>query len=165
VPLSRDSAARARQLANLRKTPPPTPEGNRRAVKHGGYAAVARERLDAHVRSIYEALAADVPLRDGRGELPAADHALVVLLAKCLARLEDVEANVSAYGVLDESTDDVRPAAKLERELRAEAASYLDRLGMSPKARVAIGVAVAQGMTAAEQLDSHLSSRYGGDAR
>ncbi len=92
------------------------------------------------MREVYEALAADAPLRDPDGELPRPDHAQVVLLAKCLCRLEDVEANVAAYGQLDERTGAVRPAAEREDRLRKEAADYLDALGMTPRSRARLGL-------------------------
>lgn len=70
MPLSGDPDARARQLANLRPGARTAPPGNRRALSHGGYAAVTRDRLDTKVREVYDALAADAPLRDLDGGLP-----------------------------------------------------------------------------------------------
>lgn len=66
MPLSPDPRKRDRQLANLVPGARTAPPGNRRAVAHGGYAAVARERLDARVAQVYDALAADAPLPAGR---------------------------------------------------------------------------------------------------
>jgi len=109
-PTSRDPRKRARQLANLRKGGITAPVGNRRAVKHGGYAAVAADRLDAKAREVFAALAADVLCRlDG--------------MCDCLARcgVDD------AKGVLRVVELD------LERRLRAEAADHLDSLGMTPR--------------------------------
>src|SRR5687767_382076 len=128
VPLSRREGARRRQLANLSSRPPAPPAGNQRARRHGGYAAVVRERLEAKTLEVYEALAADAPLRDPGGDLPRADHAIVALLAECLCRLEDVGASVRDYGLLDQKTGAVRPAVELERRLRQEAADHLDAL-------------------------------------
>src|SRR3954463_6928704 len=79
MPLSRDRSARERQLDNLRRAPS-APLGNRRAVQHGGYARVALEQLDAKAVEVFDALAADAPLRGPRGELPAADSVPVRLL-------------------------------------------------------------------------------------
>lgn len=62
MPLSRDERKRRRQLANLQPAPP-APAGNSRAITHGGYAAVAVERLQDRERQVYEALAGDAPLR------------------------------------------------------------------------------------------------------
>jgi hypothetical protein len=114
--------------------------GNRRAVSHGGYAAVVAERLDEKVHAVYEALSADAPLRDATGELPRHDHAQVVLLAECLSRLEDVRAHLRDFGLFDRKTKQPRPALEVERHLRREAADYLDALGMTPRSRAKLGV-------------------------
>jgi hypothetical protein len=161
MPLSRDPAARERQLQNLRDNPaPPAPPGNTLALKHGGYGRIAAERLDAKTREIYEALSLDAPLRDGDGGLPGPDTMLVALLAQCLARLEGVQAYLTASGVLDECTGEPRPAAELERRLRLEAVSYLDRLGCSPASRARLGVDLVR--MGANPLAKHLDAHYGG---
>jgi hypothetical protein len=80
-------------------------------VTHGGYAAVVRERLDVKVREVYEALAADAPLRDPDGELPRADAVVVSLFAECLCRLEDVRADVRDHGWKDRGTGDPDPSS------------------------------------------------------
>lgn len=137
--LSGDPEARSRQLANLRRAPA-APVGNRRALRHGGYAMVARARLEAKALQVYDALAADAPLRSLDGGLPAHDAAMVRLLADALCRLEDVSANLRDYGLFDQDTDELRSAVDLERRLRQEAADYLDALGMTPRSRARIGL-------------------------
>jgi len=145
MPLSRDPDKRSRQLANLRSAPPPAPPGNRRTVTHGGYAEVARARLDAKTREVFEALAADVPLRDAAGELPRYDAAQVALLAKCLCRLEDVESYVAEFGWRDQKTGEPRTGlVELEGRLRREAADYMDALGMTPRSRAKLGLDLAR---------------------
>jgi hypothetical protein len=62
-PLSRNPRARDRQLANLAPRPPAPPPGNQRRRTHGGYATIARERLDAKAREVFEAISEDAPLR------------------------------------------------------------------------------------------------------
>jgi hypothetical protein len=63
---------RGRQLANLRQAPAP-PAGNQRALRHAGYAEVARGRLDVRTRHVFDELErfldseASAPL-DGLGE-------------------------------------------------------------------------------------------------
>lgn len=149
MPLSKREAARRRQLANLAAHPPAPPAGNQRARRHGGYAQVVASRLDSKVREVFDALAADAPLREA-GELPAADTALVRLAADCLCRLEDVTANVRDHGVFEQKTGTVRPAVELEGRLRREAADYLDALGMTPRSRARLGLDVARGFDLAE---------------
>lgn len=126
-------------LANLR-TAPPAPEGNARAVAHGGYAAVAHARLDAKVREVFDALAAEAPLRAADGGLPREDAPMVRLLAECVCRLEDVSANVREFGLRDQNTKEIRPAVEVESRLRREAADYLDALGMTPRSRARLGL-------------------------
>ena len=139
TPLSSDPTARAASLANLRPGSPGL-HGNAYSRTHGGYAAVARERLEAKELEVYDAISADAPLRDVDGGLPSHDAAAVALLAQCLCRLEDVSANIRDFGLFDQKTGSVRPAVDLEGKLRREAAGYLDTLGMTPKARAALGL-------------------------
>jgi len=142
-PLSSDPVARETQLANLQRAP----TGNDRAATHRGYAKLAEERVDEKVREVWQALAADAPLRDGDGELPAHDSAAVLLLAQVLCRLEDVTANIRDYGVFQsrgKHKGTVRPAVELESKLRREAAGYLDSLGMTPKSRAGLGLDLAR---------------------
>jgi Phage terminase, small subunit len=118
-----------------------------RALTHGGYAELARARLAENERRIYDALAADAPLRDSAGALPAHDSAIVALLADCLCRLDVLRLDIGAHGVLVERgrrKGQVRPAVELEARLRREAAGYLAELGMTPKARAALGVDLAR---------------------
>jgi hypothetical protein len=158
-PLSERQSARARQLANLRGAPP-APAGNRRAVRHGGYAEIARDRLEDRARQVFEQLSVDAPLRDELGELPAADHLIVSLLAQCLVRLEDIAAYLTLHGLLD-AKGNVRPAAELERRLRGEAADHARELGLSPRARTSLGLELVRGASAAQQLEDHLAQHYG----
>lgn len=151
MPLSKRPAARARQLANLQPAPA-APAENRRAVKHGGYAAIARGRLSAKVNEVFEALAADAPLRDSAGDLPSADRVQVVLLAQCLCRLEDVAGHVSLHGAVRERSGKLRPAAELEQRLRREAADYLDAMAMTPRSRGKLGLDLVRTADAATAL-------------
>lgn len=143
-PTSRDPRRRARQLANLRKGGTIAPAGNRRAVKHGVYAVIAADRLDAKAREVFAALAADAPLRDAAGELPAADGAAVRLAADVLCRLDGMRDYLARRGVEDEKGVLRVVELDLERRLRAEAADHLDSLGMTPRARARLGLDVAR---------------------
>lgn len=126
-------------LANLVKVPPAT-TGNRRALSHGGYAEVAAEALSAKTSEVYDALAADAPLRDEQGGLPRHDSVQVRLLADVLCRLDSVG------GWLDGrwATKEARPVLELESRLRREAADYLDALGMTPRSRAKLGLNIAR---------------------
>jgi hypothetical protein len=142
-PLSTDPEKRARQLANLQPGAGAGDGGLQRARAHGGYAALLPERLEQKTLEIYGALAADAPLRDGAGGLPAHDTVAVALLAQCLCRLETVAADIAMHGMLEQRgkrKGQVRPAAELEGRLRREASGYLDALGCTPKSRLAMGL-------------------------
>ena len=153
MPLSDDPAKRERQLANLRPGARPAPLGNQRTRRHGGYARVRREEVEARAEDLFLALAEDAPLRDPDGELPAVDTAAVHLLAQTLVRLERVTVYLDATGLFDQKTGEPRHAIlDLEARLRREAASMLDRLGMTPAARARLGLDLARSIDAAQVL-------------
>jgi hypothetical protein len=146
-PTGGGGARNPRSLANLQPGAGAGDGGQARALSHGGYAAIVGDRLDAKVREVFDALAADAPLRDSAGGLPQHDAAAVSLLAQCLCRLEDVTANIRDFGVFVQGgkrKGDVRPAVELERSLRREAAGHLAELGMTPAARAKLGVDLAR---------------------
>jgi hypothetical protein len=153
MPLSRDSAARSRQLANLTTNAPPAPLGNDRTVTHGAYATLAPERLDAKSRELFDALAADAPVREAGG-LPAADGVVVRLLADVLCRLDDVGRHIAEYGWADRKGNP-RPVLMVEARLRQQALDLLDRLGMTPRSRAALGLDLARASGAALDLARH----------
>ncbi len=167
-PLSRDPRKRARQLANLSPSPPAPPPGNRRRVTHGGYAIIVRERLEAKVREVFDAVAADAPLRDGAGELPRHDHVQVRLLAECLCRLDDVGRWLADYGSRAQDSGEARRSIiELESRLRREAADYLDSMGMNPRSRARLGVDVLAGHQSLAELmadDAEREEQEAGDA-
>jgi hypothetical protein len=141
--LSRKPAARARQLANLKRGDNPAAAGNRHRVTHGAYARVAADRLDRKAREVFDALAADAPLRED-GELPAADGAAVRLAADVLCRLDDLSGWLRDHGWLDAGGQPREGLLDLERRLRAEAADHLDALGCTPRSRARLGLDVAR---------------------
>ena len=144
MPLSTDPVKRERQLQNLRPGAGAAGVGNRRRVVHGGYAMVASERLAVRQQEVFFALSEDAPLRESDGGLPAADTALVVLLAQALCRIEDIGSYLRDHGLID-TKGKVREAVDLERRLRQEAAGYMADLGMGPRARAALGLSLTRG--------------------
>jgi len=138
-PASRDPAKHAIQRANL-KPAPPAPAGNRRTLRHGGYAAVARERLEEKVLEVADALGSDLPLRDAAGGVPRADAVAVRLLSESLCRLDDVSAHLRDFGLFDQATGEPRPALDLERRLRAETLDLAESLGLTPRSRAKLGL-------------------------
>jgi hypothetical protein len=158
VPLSRDPAARTRQLGNLRNAPS-APAGNLRALRHGGYAAVVRERLEAKVLEVADALGSDLPLRDADGGVPRADAVAVRLLAENLCRLDDVSAHLRDFGLFDQATGEPRPALDLERRLRAETLDLAESLGLTPRSRAKLGLDLQRGF----DLAQHWAAEEGDD--
>jgi hypothetical protein len=142
-PVGGGGARHPNSLANLQPGSG-APPGNSRALSHGGYAAIARERLDTRVREVFEALSADAPLRGHDGELPAADVVVVQNMAEAMCRRDDVRDNIRDYGLFDQKTGDLRPALDLERRLRREILKYADALGMTPRSRAALGLDLAR---------------------
>lgn len=140
MPLSSDPERRARQLANLRPTPPAPPAGNVRALKHGGTARQATLiRAGSWAERILTELEQEAPLRDPSGGLPPHDRQAVELLASSLARLEAVTAWLDTRPPVTEKGE-VWPAEDTARRLRAESARYLDALGMTPTSRARLGL-------------------------
>lgn len=161
-PISDDPRKAERQLANLRKGgAPAAPQGNRRTVKHGAYAVIARDRVDAKVREVFDALAEDAPLRARDGGLPAEDAAMVRLTAETMCRLDDVTSYLGARGWLDENGDPRTVVLELEGRLRREAGDFLEALGMSPRSRAKLGLDVARAQTF--DLAKHWADDQAGD--
>ncbi len=147
MPLSRNAAARDRQLANLRPGAKTAPPGNARALRHGAYARVAVDRLAVKEREVFDALAADAPLRDRDDQLPAADGALVRLAAEVLCRLDSVGDYLARRGIEDDKGELRAAVLDIEGRLRREASDHLEALGMSPRSRARLGVDVARAAT------------------
>lgn len=160
-PLSADPVKRARQLGNLQRGGgrPLSPE-HRPALRHGAYATIAADRLDAKAREVFDALAADAPLRE-RGELPAADGAVVRLAAEALCRLDSVSDYLARRGIEDEKGQLRAGVLEVEGRLRREASDHLEALGMSPRSRARLGVDVARAQ--AFDLAQHWAEQDGDD--
>jgi hypothetical protein len=139
VPLSKRPAARARQLANLVPGAGAGDGGHRRHLVHGGYGRIARRDLEAKEREVFEALNADLPLRESDGSVPAADQVVVRLLAEALVRLARVHDFVNERDIEDKKGR-LRPAAELEVRLRSQALDLCRELGLTPAARARLGL-------------------------
>jgi hypothetical protein len=170
VARSNDPAKRERQLANLDKRPAVIPRPAQPNLRHGGQAAVAGVRLTEREEAIREQLEAIVPLRASDGGLPPEDRDIVTLMAMASCRLEDVREYISllpfvVHGKPASPTQVKRrmTAMEVERGLRREILGLARELGLSPRARVSLGVELQRGLTAHEALQAHLDARYGGD--
>jgi hypothetical protein len=145
-PIGGGGAGNANSLGNLQPGAGAGDGGLQRARSHGGYAAVLPERLERKTRELYETLAEVVPLGDDAA-LPRQDAVLVMLLAKAMIRLEDVERDISAHGFRDQRKGrkgEYRRAVEVEASLRREIKGYLLELANTTRARAAVGVDVAR---------------------
>lgn len=157
--VSRDPVKLAAQRANLLAVPPGPGPG--RPVSHGAYAAVAVDRLDVKSREIFDALAADAPLRERDGALPAADGVVVRLLADTLCRLDSIGEYLGRKG-WQADDGNPRPVLDTEARLRGNALDLLRELGMTPRARAALGLDVVRA-GAAFDLARHWQDEGGDD--
>jgi hypothetical protein len=126
--------------------------GDQRALRHGGYREIAEAELDEKARSIFAALSADAPLRDGDGGLPSHDAVVVRLLADCLCRLDSLSAWLAGRW----ATDAARPALELEMRLRSQALDLAESMGMTPRSRARLGLDVQR--AASFDLAQHMAA-------
>lgn len=164
MPLSRDPEKRAKQLANLRPGAGRWKPGAAPALEHG-----LRTRhpspivLDPVVREIETALAADLPLKDADGKVPGADRFAVELAAIALLRVRRCAAYLDLHGDVDDRGN-LRPAFLKQGRAVEHAARMLDRIGCSPRARVALGLDLQRGLDLAQAMaaDAEAERREGG---
>jgi hypothetical protein len=162
MPLSKRPGARARSLANLRKGET-RPVGNANARSHGGYAVIAERELDEKVAEVYRAISADAPVRGPDGALPREDSLAVMQLAESLCRLQRITSHLIAKGI-ERDDGSVRPAVELEMRVRGHVLELLKEMGLTPRARAALGVDLVKVATAGDRLQEHLATHYGDDA-
>lgn len=158
-PLSGDPAARQRQLANLR-TGPPAPRGNRIGLRHGAYARITEAELDDKARLIFDALAADAPVRAADGGLPRHDSLVVRMLAENRVRRQRIAVEELRHGV--EGKDGrLRGVIQYGTRLDDQAMALAIELGMTPRSRAALGLDLVTAASAAERLEAHIRANYG----
>ncbi len=163
MPLSEKPGARARQLANLRPGAGAGDGGLARARSHGAYAAITEAHLHDEELRVYEALAADAPVRADDGGLPREDTLIVRQLAESLVRLQRITTHLVAKGI-ERDDGSLRPAVELELRVRGHVLDLCRELGMTPKSRAALGVDLVRVANAGDRLQEHLQARYGDDA-
>lgn len=138
----------SKALANLKQAPP-APKGNQRALAHGAHASPQNLRGLAAARlAVYEGLAASAPVRAADGSLPVADEAIVELAAGELARYRQVGEWIDEHGLFD--SEGLRPVVAQHSKIARNLAELLDRLGMAPRARAALGVDLQRGFDLAK---------------
>lgn len=150
-PLSSDPRKRSRQLANLTPGAGAGDGGQQRARQHGAYAALPAGRVDAKVREVAQAIGEDAPVRADDGGLPAHDAVVVRQLAEALCRLDDIGDYLQRRGWEDEDGKE-RPVLAYEATLRRHVLDLLRELGMTPRARAALGLDLVRAQSASERL-------------
>jgi hypothetical protein len=161
-PLSGDSHARKRQLANLRPGAGAGDGGHQRRLSHGAYAEITEGQLRDEELRIFEALGADAPVRAEDGGLPREDTLIVRQLAESLVRLQRITTHLVARGI-ERDDGSLRPAVELELRVRGHVLDLCRELGMTPKSRAALGVDLVRVASAGDRLAEHIDARYGDD--
>jgi hypothetical protein len=154
MPLSRDPIKRKKQLGNLRPGAGAGDGGLQRARTHGFYAEITDAELEGPTRQVYDALAADAPVKE-HGSLPAPDVLPVRWLAEAIVVIERLKDYRLRKGVEDEHG---KPRSALELELRARgyALDLAKELGMTPAARAKLGLDLVRTMSAGDRYTAYL---------
>lgn len=154
-PVGGGGAGNAASLANLIPGGPAgaaAGPGNSRSLTHGAYREIAEAEMEAKEREVFDALAADLPLREADGSVPATDALAVRLLAEALIRLASVRDFINRRG-FEKADGDLQPAAALEVKLRDQALAVAKELGLTPASRVRLGIDLIRAESAAEDAE------------
>jgi hypothetical protein len=143
MPLSNDPAKRARQIANLQPGAGAAGVGNTLTRKHGAYARIAEAELETKTLEVFDALAADAPVRAADGGLPAHDGLVVRMLAEVMVRRERVRVTELRHG-LETPDGRLRGVVDYGLRLNAQALEYAKELGMTPASRAKLGLDLAR---------------------
>jgi len=152
--ISKCTVRRDRQLANLALGR--GKGGGGRKPVHGVSLPIHPTTLQTEIDSILGQLADGVVTRDRDGSVPASDLAALESWARCRVRIERLDTYIARVGL--ENSESVH--GMLANMIRLDL-DYCREFGGTPKSRVAIGLQVVQGQTAAQQLDDHLRRQYG----
>ncbi len=152
--VSKDSAKRRNQLANLRVG------GSNlgRTRTHGLFAALTREEVDAKTLELFEALGDSAPVKDGDG-LPAADAPLVADLAKQMVLRDRVLDFVYRKGFEDAEGNPRSVLGDLAK-LNANILSGFEALECSPRSRARLGLDLQRLQSPADRFNSKMGE-YG----
>ncbi len=111
------------------------------ADHHGAYALqISQPQTAALARQIREQLEAD-----GAWWVKPSDEPAIQLLALTLRRLKQLDSYLERRGMMANKAGDLRPATDLMVKLVKEAQNLFDALGLTPQARMRLGVKVMAG--------------------
>lgn len=143
MPLSSDPNKQARQRANLIPGQGAAKRGNSLTRKHGAYARVTEAELEAKALELFDAIAADAPVRAADGGLPAYDGLVVRLLAEVMVRRERVRVTEEERG-LEMPNGRLRGVVEYGLRLDDQALNLAKELGMTPLSRAKLGLDLAR---------------------
>lgn len=129
-------------------------KGNALARRHGAHGPLPAEHLEGKAAEI----AAVVPVRGEDGGLHPADAYAVQMLAEVLCRIELATAHIDKHGLTNKKGE----AHSLLRHLsrwEAQAREWMNDLGMTPRARVALGLNLARTRDLAQEWASKSARR------
>jgi len=109
------------------------------AITHGAHSSIASTLAKAKT----EEIAAVVPVRGEDGGPHPADAYAVERLAEVLCRIDLASAHLDAHGLVNkkgEAHSLLRHISRWEKQ----AQEWMESLGLTPKARVALGLGIAQ---------------------
>jgi hypothetical protein len=127
--------------------PPPAPVGNGRAAKHYG----AARGLVPGVEGALDEILAGLPVRAANGEPLVYDLAICELAARELARIRQIDQWLDEHGLFGRGPK-LRPAVEYRLKAARLLAELLDRLGMTPRSRAALGLDLAKTVTLADAM-------------
>lgn len=120
-------------------------KGNAVGVRHGAHT---RTNLPTHrVEAKTEEIADAVPVRGQDGGLHPSDRHAVAMLADVLVRIELASAHLAEVGMVNRTGRRKGEAHSLLRHIsrwEAQARDWMNDLGMTPRARAALGVDLAK---------------------
>ncbi len=161
-PVGGGGARNPRSLANLQPGAGAWQPGASPNLRHGLTSRQpSRLTLDPIAREIEDALAADLPLKDADGGVPAPDRFVVELAAIAMLRVRRCAAYLELHGDVDDRGR-LRPEFEAFGKAIEAAARMLDRLGCSPRARAALGVDLGRMQTF--DLAQHWAAQDDGEA-
>lgn len=139
----------SRSIANVQPPPNPAGPGNRRALRHGVDSKLA---LAPRAAELAEWLRATAPA------YAESDEPAIQAAAMVFAQVEAGNEYIAKHGWFD-SRGKPRPLMKTLPTLQAEARRWSDALGLTPTARMRLGLTRARGAA----LTEYLEDRYGGE--
>lgn len=135
-------------VANLRPAPP----GNQLAVTHGARAML---RLAPRAEQIADDLREIVPARSD------SDEPTIRLLALVLARIETANEWLDEHGLFRNGKGEPQAILKNVSTWENTASRLMDKLGLTPTSRAALGLDLARTHDAQAVLNAYLRERHG----